>query len=101
MMGRQLSWGQVGEFSSRSSGTSPEQGADLFGRHQDGSTALALAIQQNDIAVAAYLKAEGNWQRRCPYAFVLKSIKDDETSGPALLKVLKSEAMKREIGSFL
>jgi hypothetical protein len=32
---------------------------------------------------------------------VLRSIKDDESSGSALLKVLKSEDMKREIGSFL
>ena len=78
-----------------------EQGADLFARHQDGRTALAIAIQLNHIAIAAYLKAEGNWQRRRSYAFVLRSIKDDESSGSALLKVLKSEDMKREIGSFL
>jgi ankyrin repeat protein len=78
-----------------------EQGADLFARLQDGRTALALAIQCNRIAVAAYLKAEGDWQRRRSYAFVLRSIKDDESSGSALLKVLKLEDMKREIGSFL
>ena len=78
-----------------------EQGADLFARLQDGRTALAFAISNNRIAVAAYLKAEENWQRRCSYAFVLRSIKDDDTSGPALLEVLKSEDMKREIGSFL
>ena len=77
------------------------QGADLFVRHQDGRTALAFAISNNHILVAAYLKAEGNWQRRRSYAFVLRSIKDDESSGSALLKVLKSEDMKREIGSFL
>ena len=78
-----------------------EQGADLFARHQDGRTALAIAIEFNRIAVAAYLKAEGNWQRRRSYAFVLRSIKDDESSGRALLEVLLSEDTKREIGSFL
>ena len=78
-----------------------EQGAALFARHQDGRTALAIAIQLNHIAVAAYLKAEGNWQRRRSYAFVLRSIKDDESSGRALLRVLLSEDTKREIGSFL
>ena len=78
-----------------------KQGADLFARLQDGRTALTLAISNNRIAVAAYLQAEGNWQRRRSYAFVLRSIKDDESSGSALLKVLKSEDMKREIGSFL
>jgi ankyrin repeat protein len=78
-----------------------EQGADLFARLQDGRTALTLAISNNRIAVATYLKAEGNWQRRRPCAFVLRSIKDDESSGRALLEVLQSEDMKREIGSFL
>jgi ankyrin repeat domain-containing protein 50 len=78
-----------------------EQGADLFARHQDGRTALALAIQFHRIAVVAYLKAEGNWQRRRSYAFVLRSIKNDVSSGRALLEVLQSEDMKREIGSFL
>ena len=78
-----------------------EQGADLFARHQIGRTALACAIQFNHIAVAAYLKAEGNWQRRRFYAFLLRTIKDDESSGRALLEVLQSEDTKREIGSFL
>jgi ankyrin repeat protein len=78
-----------------------EQGADLFARHQYGNTALALAIQFNHIAAAAYLRVEGNWQRRRSYAFLLRSIKDDDTSGRALLEVLQSEDTKREIGSFL
>ena len=99
-MDTQLSWGQVEKVSSRSSGTSPSKEPICL---QDIKTdaALAVAIQCNRIVVAAYLKAEGNWQRRRSYAFVLRSIKDDESSGSALLKVLKLEDMKREIGSFL